>query len=457
MPDSYAHVYPVLLAGGVGSRLWPVSRELFPKQLACFGSDDSLVQMTAKRLFPMLLAENVRVVCGQAHLNEIARHLDEINVSSCGKIIGEPCGRNTAPAILLEALKIIEKDKQAIIIILPADHIIKNKQHFHHKMADAIRFAGQGYIVTFGIRPHYPETGYGYIQGASDGPPDASENQGRFIQRFVEKPDKATAEKYIRAGNYYWNSGMFAFKASAIIEEFKTFQADLHSAVQTIAAGGDAIHRKQYARLPNISFDYAIMEHTAQGVVLPSDFGWTDIGSWQSLYDFMPKDQNENVIQGDVIVNAAHRCLIMGQQQLVAVNHLENMVVVGTPDSVFVSDLENSREVKNIVTQLKADGRKEHHQHPTRHYSWGEATLLDHRENYRAERLQIHAGAAMELKPKGALCHLIVLEGAVKMIELHQVRRLERHQTAIITGHEPLSLENTAAGPLCMLIVTIIQ
>ncbi len=455
MPESFLNVYPVLLAGGVGSRLWPVSRQLFPKQLASFGSDDSLVQMTIKRLFPILTAENVRVVCGQEHLNEIARHLDEIGVSSYNKIISEPCGRNTAPAILLAALKIIEKDEQAVIVVLPADHIIKDEKSFHAKVADAVRFAKQGYIVTFGICPDYPETGYGYIQGTADGPPDALKNEVRFIKRFVEKPDKTTAEKYIRVGNYFWNSGMFAFKASVIIEEFKAFQYNLHTGLQTLAGSEDSINREQYARLPDISFDYAIMEHTAKGVVLPSDFGWSDIGSWQSLYDFMPKDQNGNVIQGDVITNATHNCFIMGQQQLVAANHLENMVVVGTSDSVFVSDLENSREVKNVVTQLKKEGRKEHHQHPTRRYSWGQTTLLDRQDNYRAECMHINAGAAMELKQTGAIRHLIVLDGIVKIVEMHQIRILKEREAVMITSNEPFILENTKTSPLRIMVVTI--
>jgi len=455
MAESFLHVYPVLLAGGVGSRLWPVSRELFPKQLASFGSDDSLVQMTVKRLFPILTAENVRVVCGQEHFNEIARHLDEIGVSSSGKIISEPCGRNTAPAILLAVLKIIENDEQAIIVVLPADHIIKDKQSFHAKVADAVRFAGQGYIVTFGILPDYPETGYGYIQSTSEGLADAPKDDVRFIKRFVEKPDKTTAEKYIQGSCYFWNSGMFAFKASVIIEEFKAFQSDLYTGVKALAAGSDSINPEQYACLPDISFDYAIMEHTTKGVVLPSDFGWSDIGSWQSLYDFMPKDLNRNVIQGDVIANATHNCFIMGQQQLVAANHLENMVVVGTPDSVFVSDLENSREVKKIVTQLKTEGRKEHHQHPTRYYSWGHATLLDRQENHHIERLLINAGTAMELKRKGTVRHFIVLDGSVKIVEMNQNRILEQNETVMIAGNKPLSLENTGNRPLRLLVVTI--
>ena len=247
---------------------------------------------------------------------------------------------------------------------------------------------------------------------------------------------------------------MFAFKASVIIEEFKAFQSDLYTGVKALAAGSDSINLEQYARLPNISFDYAIMEHTTKGVVLPSDFGWSDIGSWQSLYDFMPKDQNGNVIQGDVIANATHNCFIMGQQQLVAANHLENMVVVGTPDSMFVSDLENSREVKKIVTQLKTEGRKEHHQHPTRYYSWGHATLLDRHENHRVECLLINAEAAMELERTDAVRHLIVLDGVVRIAEMHQIQILEQNEAAMIAGNGPLSLENTGTMPLRILIVT---
>ncbi len=455
MANDYAHVYPLLLAGGVGSRLWPVSRKLFPKQLASFGSDDSLVQMTVKRLFPILSAENIRIVCGHDHVNEMAHHLDRIGVAPQGKIISEPCGRNTAPAILLAALKIAAQDEDAVIVVLPADHIIKDTGRFHAKVADAVRFALQDSIVTFGIRPDYAETGYGYIQGASQGLAGTSEDHARRIRRFVEKPDKATAERYIREGNYFWNSGMFAFKASVIIREFQTHQLNLYNDVKAIADSGDPIDGDDYARLEDISFDYAVMEHTDQGVVLPSDFGWSDIGSWKSLYDFMPKDENGNVIQGDVIANNLRNCFIMGQQQLVAANHLENMVVVGTPDSVFASDLENSREVKKVVARLKREGRKEHQQHPTRYYSWGRTTLLNRDQTHRVERLLIQSGAAVELKATSAVRHLIVVQGALKIVEMHRTRTLEAREAVTTIGNDPVSLENTGVEPLHVLVVTI--
>ena len=229
-----------------------------------------------------------------------------------------------------------------------------------------IRLASADYIVTFGIRPGYPETGYGYIEGQT-----LISEGALSINRFVEKPDLQTARHYVEAGNYFWNSGMFAFKASVVAEEFKTFQPDLYHRIKTLAAASGTLRREDYQLLPNISIDVAIMEKTQKGAVLPSDFGWSDIGSWKSLYDFLPKDENQNVFHGDVICNNTHNCFIMGHERLIAANHLNNVVIVETPDSIFVSDIENSRDVKSIVATLKEKGRWECQQHTTASNPWG--------------------------------------------------------------------------------------
>jgi mannose-1-phosphate guanylyltransferase/mannose-6-phosphate isomerase len=349
------NVYSVLLAGGIGSRLWPVSRELSPKQLIKFTGEDSLLQGTIKRLAPALDMENVRIVCGEKHFHETARQMEEIGVTPAGKIICEPCGRNTAPAILLAVLNILKNEKDAVFCVFPADHIVRDNNVFQDKLESAIKLADEGFVVTFGIRPHYPETGYGYIEGKNELPDGALS-----IKRFVEKPDIKTAKEYIKAGNFFWNSGMFAFRASVIMDEFKVFEPELFKRMSDLVAVKETVAKADYEKLPNISIDYAIMERTDKGAVLPSDFGWSDIGSWKSLYDFFPKDDEGNVIKGDVIAKETRNCLIMGSNRLVTANHLENMVVVETSDSVFISDMKNTQDVKTIVTELKEKNRKEY-------------------------------------------------------------------------------------------------
>jgi mannose-1-phosphate guanylyltransferase/mannose-6-phosphate isomerase len=343
------------LAGGIGSRLWPVSRELSPKQLIKFTGEDSLLQGAIKRLTPTLETENVRIVCGDKHFKETAKQLEELGISPEGKIICEPCGRNTAPAILLAVMNILKDKKDAVLCIFPADHIIRDIDIFHQRLQSAILLADQGYIVTFGIMPDYPETGYGYIEGEKK-----ISDQALTIKRFVEKPDVKTAEKYIQAGNFFWNSGMFTFRASVILEEFRIFEPELVKKMTHMLMAKEKVLKTDYKKLTNISIDYAVMEKTDKGAVLPSDFGWSDIGSWKALYEFLEKDADNNVIKGDVIAKKTQNCLIIGNERLVTVNGLENLIVVETSDSVLISDMNNTQDVKTIVTELKEKKRKEY-------------------------------------------------------------------------------------------------
>jgi mannose-1-phosphate guanylyltransferase/mannose-6-phosphate isomerase len=355
MSDLKNTVYPVLLAGGVGSRLWPLSRELSPKQLIKFFGEDSLLQSTIKRIVPVLNPENVRIVCGEKHFDETAKQVEETGISPAGKIICEPCGRNTAPAILLAVLNILNHEKDSVLCVFPADHVVRDTRAFQEKLSAAIKLADEGFVVTFGIKPHYPETGYGYIEGAKE-----LHHSALSIKRFVEKPDIKTAKEYLKAGNFFWNSGMFAFRASVMMDEFKVFEPELFKRMSHLVAAKDTKAKMDYEKLPNISIDYAIMERTGKGAVLPSDFGWSDIGSWKSLYDFFPKDDKGNVIKGDVIAKKTRNCLIIGSNRLIAANNLENMVIVETSDSVFISDMENTQDVKTIVAELKKNKRKEY-------------------------------------------------------------------------------------------------
>ncbi|RZB30575.1 MAG: hypothetical protein SRB1_02855 [Desulfobacteraceae bacterium Eth-SRB1] len=443
------NTYAVLLAGGTGTRLWPVSRELYPKQLVKFIGADSLVQSTIKRLEPVLGTENIRIVCGEEHFHETARHMAEIGVQAKGKVICEPCGRNTAPAILLAVLNILKIDSDAVLCVFPADHVIRDVKSFHKKLKTAIKLAEAGYIVTFGIKPNYPETGYGYIEGS-----EKILDEALAIKRFVEKPDEATAAKYVEAGNFYWNSGMFTFKASVMLNEFKTFQPELLKKMEELVSTDDQITREGYQQLPDVAFDYAIMEKTEKGVVLPSDFGWSDIGSWKSLYDFLPKDENNNVIDGDVIANDTKNCFIMGHERLIATNYLDNMVVVETPDSVFVSDIVNSRDVKSIVAQLKEKGRKEYHEHKTVHHPWGILTVLEEKDDYMVSKIIVNPGSIFQIKVDASMFkHLIVIKGQAKIKSERQSTLLTKGESTVISENDRAELENPGNEPLFIIQV----
>ena len=451
MGDMADNVYAILLAGGTGTRLWPVSRQLYPKQLVKFIGDDSLVQSTIKRLSPVLNAESVRIVCGEQHFHETARHMQDIGLQPDGKIICEPSGRNTAPAILLAVLNILQAEGDAVLCVFPADHVIGDINQFHERLREAIRLADQGRIVTFGITPHYPETGYGYVEGGK-----AVSKDALAISRFVEKPDMKTARKYIQAGNFFWNSGMFAFKASVILKEFQEHQADLLARMKTMTDGAKTIARKDYDQLPNISIDYAIMENTDLGVVLPSDFGWSDIGSWKSLYDFLPKDDESNVIDGDVISNDTRGCFIMGRDRLIATNHLENMVVVETPDSIFVSDVDHSRDVKSIVARLKEKGRKEYHQHRTIHFPWGSQTLLEQKEGYAVYRLLVYPQSTLQVEVGDtAFMHLVATKGTANVGIGGKIQDLNQGRALTLSKPGSVNIDNQSDEPIWLIQVQL--
>jgi mannose-1-phosphate guanylyltransferase/mannose-6-phosphate isomerase len=437
-PEMKSTVFPVLLAGGSGTRLWPVSRELYPKQLVKFIGEDSLVQSTIKRLQPLLEPDNIRIVCGLEHLHETARHMEEIGLDPDGKIVCEPCGRNTAPAILLALLTIQNTGQDPLVCVFPADHVIENIAGFHEKLLAAIRLAETGKIVTFGIQPHYPETGYGYIEGG-----EALPYGGYILQRFVEKPDREKAQIYLDAGNFFWNSGMFAFRSSVMVNEFKRNEPEMVHILQNALESGKPLTLDVYRQLRSISIDYAIMEKTDLGAVLPSDFGWSDIGSWKALYDFLPKDEQGNVIDGDVISKGTTDCFILGHDRLIATNHLERLVVVETPDSIFVSDLENSRDVKSIVESLKSEGRREYQHHRTRYYPWGRETLLEQRKGYRVRRLVLYPDGTRDLSlEKGMMLQGIIVsgecffegsaEGMVQRLQNGDSYRIEARNAAFI-------------------------
>jgi mannose-1-phosphate guanylyltransferase len=443
--------YPVLLAGGSGTRLWPISRTQAPKQLAEFGGQRSLIQETIQRLHPTLYLDNVRVVCGKAHCDDSSEHLAAIGLKTENKIISEPVGRNTAPAILLAVLKILDQTcvQDALFFILPADHVIRDVTRFHERIVKAVDLANKGSLVTFGIQPDYPETGYGYIEGKNVLP-----GGELSIARFVEKPDMETAKTYIKAGNFFWNSGMFAFRASTILNEFREFEPDMLAKMTAIVKAGDPISLEAYQDLQSISFDVAIMEKTSKGVVLPSDFGWSDIGTWNSLYANMPKDGNGNVIAGDVIANNTKNSLIIAKSRLLAANDISDTVIVETPDAVFVSKLETSRNVKDIVSMLKQQNRRECQEHLLETYAWGTIQYLVKTDALMVIKLLLKPRATygMELPHSGRL-NIILTSGNAQIFHARAQHELQTGYSLSLDTKSEIEIRNVRDDE-CSAIIT---
>jgi mannose-1-phosphate guanylyltransferase/mannose-6-phosphate isomerase len=344
----------------------------------------------------------------------------------------------------------MQNETDAVLCIFPADHVIRDVKNFHGRLKTAIKLAQQGHVVTFGIKPGYPETGYGYIEGEQPLAEDAL-----TIKRFVEKPDKKNAERYLKAGNFFWNSGMFAFKASVILAEFKRLQPKLFQQMKKLV-DEDRLNHKTYERLPNISIDYAVMEKTRKGAVLPSDFGWSDIGSWKSLYDFLPKDKQGNVIDGDVIAKHTQNSFIMGHDRLIATNRLEDMVVVETPDSIFVSDIDNSRDVKAIVAELKQKGRREYHTHRTSYFPWGSRTVLEKKDGYQVDRIVVYPHAVYEtLSETVSAGQVVLVEGTIKFTVGRRRRTLKRGESISMSEHPGLKFENPGRKPALLVYIRI--
>jgi mannose-1-phosphate guanylyltransferase/mannose-1-phosphate guanylyltransferase/mannose-6-phosphate isomerase len=449
--DDEIKVFAILLAGGKGTRLWPLSRELLPKQFATIGGPDSLIQITIKRLLPIINIENLRIVCGESHYHEIKRHMEDISIPSEDKIIKEPCGRNTAPAILLAVLNILRMHDDAIALIFPADHMVSNLSKFQSSVIAAVKLAKADFIVTMGIKPTYPETDYGYIEGG-----DRVNEDALTINRFIEKPDKKTAEKYIQKGNFFWNSGMFAFKSSVILEEFKAYQPDLLKSILGMVSNGGVSSGEEYKKIPAISFDYAIMERTKRGAVIPSDFGWSDIGSWKSLYDFLPKDEDNNVIEGDVIISDTRNSYIKSEGRLIVANCLRNIAVVETADALLVSDLDKSRDIKSLVNDLEMKGRGEYRAHTKVYRPWGYYIVLEEKDNTKVKRIVVNPGRRLSLQMHNRRNeHWVVVKGVAKVINGDLTLILRENQSTYIPQKNVHRIENVSEIPLEVIEVQI--
>ena len=380
-------IIPVILAGGSGTRLWPLSRKLYPKQMLKLTNEYTMFQNTLLRIQDVRDMAAPIVICNETHRLIVAEQLKAIGIEPSA-IFLEPMGRNTAPAVAIGALKAIAIDSEALIMILPADHLINDPDKFRQAIAAGVDYAENGSLITFGVIPDKPETGYGYIRKGAPAKtaganPAAGDGPGYDIDEFVEKPDLETARRYLASGDYCWNSGMFMFGAAAVLDEMKRFAPDMvkacEAALQKGAADGETImlDAAEFEACPSDSIDYAVMEKTERGVMIPFDAGWDDLGSWAAIWSVGEKDDSGNMLSGDVLTAEVKDSLIFSTHRLVAGVGLSQQIVVETPDAVLVASMENAQAVKHIVDKLKTKSRDEAVRHPLMHMPWGEMDILD--------------------------------------------------------------------------------
>jgi mannose-1-phosphate guanylyltransferase/mannose-6-phosphate isomerase len=437
-------IVPIILSGGSGTRLWPLSRKLHPKQFIDLVNDTTLFQDTILRL-PKNTADPL-IICNEEHRFLAAEQLRQIDKKSNG-IILEPIGRNTAPAIALAALKFINNGEDPLLLVLSADHLIKNTDAFHQSIKTAEKLAEKDKLVAFGIAPDKVETGYGYIKANID---DSTDYYN--IQSFIEKPNQEDAQKYLDSGNYLWNSGMFMFKASVYLRELKEFEpgilASCKKSCQTEYKDKDFIrlNNDEFYQCPEQSIDYAVMEHTKDSVVVPLDAKWSDIGSWDALWNAKNKDSNGNVSEGDVILDEVKNTYIYSSNRLVSVIGISDLVIVDTQDALLVADKKYSQNIKNIVSQLKNSNRSEVNNHRKVFRPWGYYDSIDSDDGFQVKRILVSPGAKLSLqKHEYRAEHWVVVKGVAKVTCGDKTFSLTENQSTYIPKGEVHRLENIEA------------
>jgi mannose-1-phosphate guanylyltransferase len=438
-------IIPVILSGGVGSRLWPLSREHFPKQcLPLTDKEYSLLQQTMLRTLSLEVADPI-VVCNEDHRFLIAQQLQSIGVKK-SSIVLEPKGRNTAPAIALAALEAIRSQSDdAFLLVLPADHVIRDLAAFEATIKQAFELAKQDALVTFGVQPTRPETGYGYIRSG----------ENFSVVEFVEKPNLEKAQNYLDSGEYLWNSGMFLFRAKAFLDELAAHRDDIFQAVnlayqqRTEDLDFVRIDAELFSQCPEESIDFAVMEPTKKAKVVPYAGDWSDIGAWDALYNYADKDADSNVLLGDVMSEGTTNCLIRSETRLVAAVGVNNLVIVETADAVLVMDKDNAQDVKKIVKRLKGEGREEHMFHTTVHRPWGSYQTVDLGNRHQVKRIMVKPGEKLSVQMHHHRAeHWVVVSGTAKVQNGDREILLTENESTYIPVGVVHALENPGKIPL---------
>jgi len=451
--ESGNSIYAVILAGGSGSRLWPLSRKQLPKQfLSLEHEGKSFLRATIDRLQPIIQAEDVWVVTGALHANgEAYAELQDYHT------ILEPEGRNTAPAIAVAAAWLLQDDPDAVMVVLPADHVILNHDAFHHALSIAIHTAQEGSLVTFGIQPIRPDTGFGYIQVA------ASKADVRDVQRFTEKPDYDTACDFVESGEYFWNSGMFVWRADVVLEQIRSHLPDVYTVIERMRSAWqagevyDAVIAREFAAMPDVSIDYGLLEKTSDIKLVPCEIGWSDVGSWDAVHEISDKDHADNVLQGNVLAVDCRNTLLRSSSRLLAAVDVENLIVVETADAVLVVPRENSQNVRKIVDHLKLHNASEHIEHVTVKRPWGSYTVLEEAAvGYKMKRIEVLPGARLSLQAHQHRSeHWVVVSGTATVTCGEQIKLVAKNESTYIPIGALHRLENRGKIPLIIVEIQV--
>ncbi|MEW5709613.1 MAG: mannose-1-phosphate guanylyltransferase/mannose-6-phosphate isomerase [Pseudomonadota bacterium] len=449
-------IYAVVLSGGAGTRLWPMSRETLPKQFLRLTSEHSLLQETLLRLDGLEGLRATVVVANQEHRFLVAEHLRGIGLKPEALIL-EPAARNTAPAIAVAALHLLRHDPAALMLVLPADHHIPDAAALRGAIRAAVPAAQAGHLVTFGVTPRWAETGYGYIErGKALGAGAA----GYRVARFLEKPDEETAARFQASGRHYWNSGMFLFQAEGVLAELRRLQPALVAACEEALAkaGKDLdflrLEAEAFGRSPSVSIDYAVMEHTDRAVVMPVDFSWTDLGSWKALWEVGVKDAAGNVTRGDVHLDGARNSYVYAERRFVAALGVEDLVIVETPDAVLVARRDEVQKVRQVVDDLRARNRHEHVTHRTVYRPWGWYESIDAGHRFQVKRITVNPGQKLSLQMHHHRAeHWVVVVGTAKVTRGDETLVLTENQSTYIPLGVTHRLENPGKIPLQLIEV----
>lgn len=442
-------ITPVILSGGSGTRLWPLSRETHPKQFINLINENSLLGDTVERVEALDDVQHLIVVSNEEHRFMVAGCLQTHNNLNKSSIILEPVGRNTAPAIALAAYEALKADADAVLLIMPADHVINDNPKFAEAVIKGHKAALEGRLATFGIVPDSPHTGYGYIQSG------AQQGDWAQVDHFVEKPDEETAKKYIRSGDYYWNSGMFMFRADRYLEELEKFNPDMVAICQraldksTTDLDFIRVDAETFASSPDDSIDYAVMEKTDAAVVVPLDAGWSDVGSWSALWEINQQDEHGNVCKGDVITEDVNNSYIHSESRLVAAIGVDNHVIVETDDVILVADKSRVQDVKKLVSQVKQQDRQEHRFHKKVHRPWGTYEGISSSKRFQVKRIMVKPGSKLSLqKHHHRAEHWVVVQGTALITRGDEQLLLTEDQSTYIPLGTVHRLENPGVIPL---------